>query len=89
MEIIEDGDISVRSKQRVTVQNKEHGERVFRFVANRPWLTKAGYKCLVRVWESECVECGAPFRVMASSSTNNAFNIVHCEKHRLPRHAKL
>lgn len=62
--------------------------RVWRFLRTEPYVRKDGTKVVLRVYESPCAKCGAPFTVAVSENMgtdNTRFMLVHCEAHRLSR----
>jgi hypothetical protein len=66
------------------VQSRRHGTRIFRHVGPEPYQRRDGTPTTLSVWQTRCVQCGAPFQIKtpANARSSKAFGIVHCPEHR-------
>jgi hypothetical protein len=73
----------------LTVTNPRNG-MVFKVVDEVKYVRLDGSDTYLKVWESNCRECGKPFQIRTPWHTiayehSKAFGAVHCKNHVLPK----
>lgn len=64
-------------------------ERVFTWLAFKPYTRKDGTDTELSVWHSTCAICGEPFAVATPKTGNSkAFYRKHCDSHKLTNTTK-
>ena len=72
----------------LTISSALHGERTWRRVGIRDYLTSDVRQVGLAVWESECAVCGARFQIAApmgaaSIEQSASFGLTTCPAHRM------
>jgi len=67
-----------------TLSSALHGERLWRRVADRDYVTRDGRQTVLAVWETGCMICGTSFRVATPKiGRSKSLEVVTRERHRM------
>ncbi|WP_165938445.1 hypothetical protein [Parafrankia sp. BMG5.11] len=58
--------------------------QVYRPICTRPHLCRDGRQTLLAVWESHCVQCGAPFTLTTPLHAGKFQPNRRCQQHKRP-----
>jgi hypothetical protein len=72
----------------ISVSSPLHGERLWRRIAVKPYVNRAGKNVGLAEWQSNCVVCGKTFAVYTpghctSGEQSKSFETTTCPEHRM------